>query len=412
MRLRHIILIAISVCLGAGRSAARDLTVAADGSSEYKTIQSAVDAVPTNNRERVVISIKNGTYPEQVRIHNSFLTLRGEDQKKTRIVASVDSGACPIAPGQSVEEHCSTLVAEGTDLVFEDFTAENPYKPDKGKGAALSVVGDSTRALLHNVDIVGYGGDTFVLSARRSQLGSGGDYYANHVYVSGTYHIIVPRGTAYVVNSKFWCLDGLPNCLFSEGVTRETDKLVIRDSVIDGAEPFGLGTYFRDTAWYFIDDTISSKVRPDGQIRRVPAKNYTMKWGEGRIYFAGNKAPDYPWLKDNIDQSPAKTAAAVTAAWTFPEWNPESTVGPVVREVKDGGGRIRVAFSESVTVRGTPCILLASGAKALYESGSGSDTLSFRLSHPGKVKKIELQGGAIIASAASLHERNANLALP
>jgi len=412
MRFRLPILAAVAVCLSIGQSAARDLTVAADGSGDFKTVQAAVNAVPAGNRERVVIFIKNGTYPEQVRIHNSFLTLRGEDQKKTRIVAAVDSGACAVAPGQSVEEHCSTLLAEGANLVFENFTAENPFHPDKGKGAALSVMGDSTRIVVHNVDVVGYGGDTFVLSARRSEIGSGADYYANHVYVSGTYHIIVPRGTAYVVNSTFWCMGGMPNCLFSEGVTRETDKLVIRDSVIDGPEPFGLGTYFRDTAWYFIDDTISDKVRRDGEIHRVPARKYAMKWGEGRIYFAGNKAPDYPWLKDNIAQSPAKTKAKVTAAWTFPEWNPERTVGPAIQRVESVDGRIRVVFSESVTVHGVPQLVLASGAKAMYATGSGTDTLSFRVAHPGKVKKIELRGGAIFASAASLYERNAKLDLP
>jgi hypothetical protein len=388
------------------------LTVASDGSGNFKTIQAAVNAVPAGNRERTVILIKNGIYPEQVWIHNSFLTLRGEDRKKTRIIAAVNSDACPVAPGQSVEEHCSTVLAEGTDLVFENFTAENPYKPDKGKGAALSVMGDSTRTVVANVDVIGHGGDTFVLSARRFTTGTGADYYVNHVYVSGTYHIIVPRGAAYVVDSTFWCIGGMTNCLFSEGVIRETDKLVIRDSVIDGDLPFGLGTYFRDTAWYFIDDTISGKLRPDGQIHRVPAKNYTMKWGEGRIYFADNKAPDYPWLKNNIDQSPAKSKATVTAAWTFPEWNPENTVGPAIQRVENADGQIRVVFSESVTVHGTPRLLLASGAKAAYTAGSGTDTLSFRVPHPDKVKKIELRGGAIFASAASLHERNAKLTLP
>jgi hypothetical protein len=273
-------------------------------------------------------------------------------------------------------------------------------------------MGDSTRIVVHNVDVIGYGGDTFVLSARRSATGAGGEYYANHVYVSGTYHIIVPRGTTYVVDSTFWCMGGLPNCLFSEGVTRETDKLVIRHSVIDGDEPFGLGTYFRDTAWYFIDDTFSDKVRRDGQIHRVPAKNYTMKWGEGRIYFADSKAPDYPWFKNNLDQSPAKSKAVITAAWTLPEWNPESTIGPSIQHFENADGQVRIVFSESVTVRGQPRLVLASGRTAVYVAGSGTDTLSFRLPHPGKVKKIDLQGGAILASSASLHERQANLRLP
>jgi hypothetical protein len=337
--------------------------------------------------------------------------LRGEDRKQTRIVAAVDSSACPVKPGVSVEEHCATVIAEGTDLVFENLTVENPVQPGRGKGAALAVVGDSTRSVIANVDVIGYGGDTLVLSARRSQRDAGADYYLNHVYVSGTYHIMVPRGATYVVNSSFWCLGGTPMCLFSEGITRPTDKLVIRNSVIAGPEPFGLGSYFRDAAWYFIGDTISGKLRSDGQIRRVPAANYQMKWGEGRVYFADNQAPDYPWLKDNIAQSPAKSAATVTAAWSLPGWDPENPAGPAIERVEESAGQFRVVFSESVTVRGTPRLQLASGAPAAYVGGSGSETLTFRAPHPGRAKKLDLQGGAIFASAASWHERNANLTL-
>jgi hypothetical protein len=305
---------------------ARDIKVAADGSGDFKTVQAAVDAVPAGNAERVVISIKNGTYGEQVRIHRSFVTLRGEDRKQTKITAYVDSSACKVQPGESVEEHCATVIADGTDIVVENLTVENSYKGAKGKGAALTFMGNSTRIALRNIDVIGFGGDTLGLTARRSKIGDGGEYYLNNVYVSGTYHIIVPRGNTYVVNSKFVCLGGSEKyCLFAEGITRERDKLVIRNSTIEGSQPFRLGSYFRDAAWYFIDDTFSKMLRADGQIQRQPAKNYQLKWGEGRVYFAGCKGPGYPWLADNIEQSPAKTKATVTAAWVLPEWNPERT---------------------------------------------------------------------------------------
>ena len=290
----------------AGRLAgARDITVAAHGRAQFRSIQSAVDSVPEGNRERVVIHIRNGTYREQLRIHRSFLTLRGEDRKQTVITAEVDTSSCPVAADQSQEEQCSTLIADGSELVFENLTVANSYRSAKGKGAALSIVGDATRIVIANVDVVGSGGDTLVLSARRWNLGDGAEYYLNDVYVSGTYHIMVPRGTTYAVNSRFWCMGGARNCLFNEGLTSESDKLVIRNSVIDGPAPFGLGSYFRDASWYFVEDKISDRLLPHGQVWREPAKDYQMKWGEGRIYFADNKAPNYPWLENNIEQSPA-----------------------------------------------------------------------------------------------------------
>jgi hypothetical protein len=407
-----LVLVASTLCF------ARDIKVAADGSGDFKTVQAAADAIPEGNTERVVISIQNGTYNEEVRIHRSFVTLRGEDRKLTKITALVDSSACKVEPGQSVEEHCATVIADGTDIVVENLTVENSYKGEKGKGAALTFMGDSTRIALWNVDVIGFGGDTLGLTARRSKIGDGGEYYLNNVYVSGTYHIIVPRGNTYFVNGKFVCYGGSGKyCLFAEGITRERDKLVIRSSTFEATDPFKLGSYFRDAAWYFVDDTFPATLRADGEIHRDAAQNYEMKWGKGRVYFAGNKGPDYPWLKDNIEQSPAKRKENVTAAWALPEWNPESTAAPTVKAIEPLTNGIRVVFSQSVTVRGTPFLKMAS-CTAGYSSGSGTEALTFVSAPNGgcgtqsRVKAIKLNGGAIFGSAASLKERNAYLKLP
>jgi pectinesterase len=44
------------------------IVVAADGSGQFRTVQQAVDHVPENNTQRVVIRIKPGVYREQVRV--------------------------------------------------------------------------------------------------------------------------------------------------------------------------------------------------------------------------------------------------------------------------------------------------------------------------------------------------------
>jgi pectinesterase len=396
------LVIALALSLAPAWNSTHHVTVATDGSGDFKTVQAAIDSVPEGNRERIVISIKNGEYHEQVRIHKPFLTLRGEDRKQTQIISEVDSSACPVQPPQSKEEYCSVVIADANDLVFENLTVQNSFH-GQGKGAALSVRGSATRIVIANVDVVGYGGDTLVLSSR-------GEYYLNQVYVSGTYHIIVPRGTTYAVNCTIWCL-GDPHCLFNEGILHETDKMVIRHSVIDGPGPFGLGSYFRDAAWYFIEDTFSDQLLPNGQIVREPAKNYEMKWGEGRVYFADNESPHYEWLKNNIEKSPAKSKAVVTPAWTFPDWNPESTASPVITRIEIQEAEIRLVFNEGVTVQGQPRLKLTSGGTATYISGSGTDTVVFRGPHPGRPVALQLNGGSIFASAASLRLRNADLSL-
>ena len=183
MRMRNVAIAGLVLLLAGRLAGALDITVAAHGPAQFPTIQAAVDSVPEGNRERVVIHIKNGTYREQVRIHRSFLTLRGEDRKRTLITAEVDTSSCPTAADQSKEEQCATVIADGSELVFENLTVANSFQSEKGKGAALSIVGDATHIVIANVDVVGFGGDTLVLSARRWKLGDGAEYYLNDVYV-------------------------------------------------------------------------------------------------------------------------------------------------------------------------------------------------------------------------------------
>ena len=140
MKCRIASTIALVVLLTPAWGQARELTVAADGSGDFRTVQAAVDSVPEGSRERTVIFLKKGTYRELVRIHKPFLTLRGEDRKKTRIVSEVDTSACPIQPGQSKEEQCSVIIADASDLVIENLTVLNSYQ-GRGKGAALSAIG-------------------------------------------------------------------------------------------------------------------------------------------------------------------------------------------------------------------------------------------------------------------------------
>src|SRR5437764_8120552 len=61
------------------------LTVAADGSGDFTSVQQAVDHVPEYNTRRFVIHIKPGIYKEQIKILQTkpFITFRGDDAEKT-----------------------------------------------------------------------------------------------------------------------------------------------------------------------------------------------------------------------------------------------------------------------------------------------------------------------------------------
>src|SRR5687767_5331289 len=101
----------------------KTLTVAADGSAEFKSVQAAVDAAPANSAERLVIRIKPGTYKERVRVPKDKprLTFKGDDAKTT--VLTYDLYAQKVIPPAS--EGVGTSGSYSTLVEADDFIAEN-----------------------------------------------------------------------------------------------------------------------------------------------------------------------------------------------------------------------------------------------------------------------------------------------
>src|SRR5439155_24514644 len=112
---------------------------------------------------------------------------------------------------------------------------------------------------------------------------------------------------------------------------------------------------------------------------------------------------DYAWHTNNLPVAPEQ----VTAAWTFAgKWDPERTNGPRIQKVTMREGQVELVFSESVTVKGRPWL-----GSAAYATGSGSNTLTFTGTADG-ASKIDLHGGAIIATDASAALRKADVSVP
>lgn len=377
-----------------------DITVALDGSGNFTNLQAAIDSVSRSNTERRVIFIKNGNYVEHIRIETSFLTFLGEDRKKTRIVWEINDERLRPDQHKDGKGIASLNLHNASDIVFDNLTIENPANLGL-KPFTVSSSGTGTRIVIQNADIIGLGGDTL-------SLWSKGMYYHRNIYVSGTYHFVGPRGTCYMADSIIEVLSKVKNALFNEGMDDEREKFVLRNCKFVSKEPFGLGSWFRDGAWYFIDCQFPDTLLADGSIFLAATRDYKFKWSTNRIYYAGCRGPDYPWLKDNLAQSPAKTATAITAAWTFyGQWDPESTAAPAVTSVSAHDTNLTVTLPESVTVRGKPAVILADGTAAGYKSGSGTTNLVFTLpaSSTAAVKSFDLFKGAILASQASAKPR-------
>jgi pectinesterase len=160
------------------------LTVAADGSGEYRTIQEAVMAVRDFMQVPAVIFIKNGTYKEKLLIpsQKTNITLLGESREGVVITYGDYSG--------DAEKHSTytsaTVRVQGNDFTAENITFENSAGR-VGQAVALHVEGD--RATFRNCRMLG-NQDTLFLAIENSR-----QYYQN-CYIEGTTDFIFGSSTA------------------------------------------------------------------------------------------------------------------------------------------------------------------------------------------------------------------------
>ncbi|TVY11241.1 pectinesterase family protein [Paenibacillus cremeus] len=122
------------------------MLVAADGSGDFTRIQEALDQIPSDNTDPVVIQIKNGTYKEKLHIVKPWVSLIGEDQEKT-VITFDDYALMQFPDGERYETFNSYTVFIGADHVHaENLTFENTAGIGDlvGQAVAAYVDGDCT----------------------------------------------------------------------------------------------------------------------------------------------------------------------------------------------------------------------------------------------------------------------------
>ncbi|HET7537836.1 MAG TPA: pectinesterase family protein [Candidatus Didemnitutus sp.] len=428
LRLRAALLLACTVLISRAAPAPLpikpDIVVAADGSGNFTTIQAALESIPADNRERIVVFIKDGTYHEKIRVDARCVTLRGQSRDGTRIEYpqfNDDFRKNPDKLGVAV------ININGDDCVIENLTAENTR--DVIGGHAFTVYGTADRTVITDCNVLSKGNDTLSLWKRDT-----GRYYHARLTVCGSVDFICPRGWCYMVDSEMTEVNPHTDAAMRHDGSRDPDmKFVMRGCRFEGPENFRLARHHHDAQFFFIFCSFAKNMRDfapyrvvypldgsaptEADIKRNHDLDATNVWGE-RSYFSNchHDGGDYAWHRDNLASAPgAPNAAQVTAKWTFAgTWDPENSVGPTIKSVTWEGGFAKVVFSENVTVKGHPYLALQGGDTAAYQSGSGSNTLTFvgHLRKPPRAPKLELDGGAIVATEAHATLLTADLTLP
>ncbi len=155
-----------------------DIIVDAKGTGDYKTVQEAINAIPSQQNKETVIFIKNGVYKEKILLAQDKInvTFIGEDKNKT-ILTYGDYASKKNEKGQNIGTSGSyTFAVFGDHFKAENITFENSAGP---VGQAVAVKIDGDEVIFNNCKFLGFQ-DTLYAHGNKSR-----QYYLN-CYIEGT----------------------------------------------------------------------------------------------------------------------------------------------------------------------------------------------------------------------------------
>ncbi|KAJ4362067.1 hypothetical protein N0V83_011009 [Neocucurbitaria cava] len=133
-------------------SEATEVTVCADGSADFNTVQGAIDWAPSNSIKKRTIHIKEGNYEELVYFqYKSNLVIRGESRNKT-IVGYPNNSAFNPPNRQGPSRRPAFSFKGVADLQLSGFSITNYYR---GQAEALLI--DGIRVVVDHMNLNGSG---------------------------------------------------------------------------------------------------------------------------------------------------------------------------------------------------------------------------------------------------------------
>ncbi|XP_039144563.1 pectinesterase-like [Dioscorea cayenensis subsp. rotundata] len=201
-----------------------DLTVAQDGSGDYKTISEAVSASSKirSGSSRVVISVKAGVYNENVQIGNSMKNIMmvgdGIDQ-------TIVTGSKNVQDGSTTFQS-ATFAVTGSGFIAKGMTFENTAGPQKHQAVALRSGADLS--VFYQCSFKGYQDTLYVYSQRQ--------FYRN-CDIYGTVDFIFGDAAAVFQNCNMYVrkpMSQQQNTVTAQGRTdpNENTGIIVHNSVV------------------------------------------------------------------------------------------------------------------------------------------------------------------------------------
>ncbi|WP_245326141.1 pectate lyase [Hymenobacter wooponensis] len=330
--------------MGIESARAQQVTVAADGSGQFRTIQAALNSLPNEAAKSRTVYIKNGTYREKVFVDGKQnIILRGQSEKGVVLTypQARDEWRCDPVAGQDDWGVATLNMRNSPDITLENLTVINSYGFDakgdvtvdcatdpsgkrtigkNGHQMALRTMPGTTRLTVKHCTFRALGGDT--VSPWDVDAGL---YYFKDCTMEGGVDFYCPRGWAYAENCRFICHN--PNAaIWHDGSGNKDEKTVLKNCTFEGDDNFKLGRFHREAQFYLIDCKFAQNMA-DADIYWATSGPGAKQWGR-RVYYQNchRQGGDYTWHQDNLKTAEgAPKAKKITADWTYGgRWYPVS----------------------------------------------------------------------------------------
>lgn len=283
----------------------RELVVDSTGGGDFRTLQAAVDAAPSDNSDRTTILLRPGVYTGRVVVpaDKPNLSLIGESRSE-----SVVSYALTVHDPQPAGVPRG-YAGCGVVVLADGFHAENltirQVAGDHGQAIALRLEGDRTK--LRGCDLLGWQ-DTLRLE--------GGRHRIEDCHIEGRVDYIYGGGTAWIEN----CTLHTKGPGYVTAASTPADRpwgYVFKRCQLTGTEPSSvhLGRPWRpNSSVTYLECTMSDCVRPEGWNNwRNPQNERTARYAEHASTGPGATPEErVAWSKQlTTEQAAAITESAV-----------------------------------------------------------------------------------------------------
>jgi pectinesterase len=349
------------------------LTVAADGSGQFKTVQEAINAVPQTTRfdNPAIIHIKPGIYKELIYTQHEkrFVHLVGEDPEKTVLTYNLNANMIGVDGKPIGTFRTPSTFIDADDFTIENLTFENSAGP---VGQALAIRVDGDRITFRNCRFLGWQ-DTILLNRGRQ--------YFENCYIAGHVDFIFGAATAWFENCHIHVLrDGYITAASTP--PQQQFGFVFSHCKITG-ESRNLKTYL-GRPWrpyagtIFLNTEMADVVRPEGWNNwSQPDREQTSRYAEFASTGPGARANErVKWAKQ-LTETEAKTISLESVLSGADSWNPKTGTA---------------SFTNMTAADQTPIVLWPDGAPG----AAGKEPIDIPTLTPYFPLKEKATGAAII----------------